>query len=81
MLQLVLTLLVSFGRSNLEPFLTGGGTLAIGSGGFAGGMNFGGGLQYWLRNRIGLRVEFRDHVPSGDFSNHLFEGRIGFAFR
>lgn len=64
-----------------EPFLTAGGTLAIAQGGIAGGVNFGGGVQYWLRKRIGLRIEFRDHIPNQDFSSHLFEGRIGFSFR
>jgi hypothetical protein len=65
----------------LDPFLTGGGTLAFAGGGLFGGLNFGGGVQYWFRKRIGLRVEFRDHIPNQDFSSHLFEGRIGFAFR
>jgi hypothetical protein len=69
------------GHSRWEPFLTGGGTLAMGQGEAAGAVNFGGGVQYWLKNRIGLRIEFRDHVPNQDFSSHLFEGRIGFSFR
>ncbi len=65
----------------LEPFLTGGGTIGGAGGGVFGGINFGGGVQYWMRRRIGLRIEFRDHVPTQDFNSHLFEGRIGFAFR
>lgn len=65
----------------LEPFLTGGGSLGFVSGGAFGGMNFGGGVQYWMRKRIGLRFEFRDHIPTASTSSHLLEGRIGFAFR
>lgn len=65
----------------LEPFITGGVSLALGNGGLAGAANFGGGVQYWLRKRMGLRLEFRDHVPTQSFSYHLFEVRIGIALR
>ncbi len=71
----------SKGKAKLEPFLTGGGTLGFASGGAFGGINFGGGVQYWMRKRVGLRIEFRDHVPTESYSSHLFEGRVGFAFR
>ncbi len=71
----------SRGRSKLEPFLTAGGSVGFVSGGAFGAINFGGGIQYWLRKRIGLRIEFRDHVPPQSYSSHLFEGRIGIAFR
>ncbi len=69
------------GRSRIEPFLTGGGTVGFAAGGAFGGINFGGGIQYWMRNRIGLRFEFRDHVPTQSLNSHLFEGRVGISFR
>jgi len=68
------------GKARVEPFLTGGGTVVI-SGGAYGGINFGGGVHYWMRKRVGLRIEFRDHVPTESFNSHLFEGRIGISFR
>lgn len=62
------------------PFLTGGYSL-----GFRQGtlhiVNFGGGVQYWFRDRLGLRLEFRDHVSPEYISVHLWQGRIGLAFR
>lgn len=64
----------------LAPFVTGGLSVALGSGGGGGGLNFGGGVNYWLRRRVGLRLEFRDHIPAGALNAHLWEGRIGFAF-
>jgi hypothetical protein len=70
----------SHGKSKLEPFITGGFSVAIANG-ILGAANFGGGIQYWRRKRVGLRLEFRDHFPTQSFSDHLFEGRVGFAFR
>jgi hypothetical protein len=63
------------------PFVTGGYSVKFrddeDSG---GGVNIGGGVQYWASNRVGLRVEFRDH--------HFFKGvlnsygvRLGITFR
>jgi hypothetical protein len=63
----------------LVPFVTGGGTFAFSSGA-AGGGNFGGGVQYWLKNRVALRFEFRDHIISSD-SPHFYGFRFGIAFR
>jgi hypothetical protein len=63
----------------LVPFITGGGTVAFSSGA-AGGGNFGGGVQYWLKDRVALRFEFRDHIISSD-SSHFYGFRVGIAFR
>ena len=63
------------------PFVTGGYSLKFrddeDSG---GGVNVGAGVQYWATNRVGLRLEFRDH--------HFFKGvlnfygvRLGVTFR
>jgi hypothetical protein len=67
-------------RPRLEPFITGGVSLALGNG-FGAGANFGGGVQYWLRKKVGLRLEFRDHLPTQSFSDHLLEVRVGIVLR
>ena len=70
-----------FGRpgQKLVPFVTGGGTVAFRTGA-AGGGNFGGGVQYWMKDRVALRLEFRDHIISSD-SPHFYGFRVGIAFR
>lgn len=64
----------------LVPFITGGYSLGFRSE-TAHFANFGLGLSYWFRDRMGLRVEFRDHVRSGDGSVHFWGFRLGVAFR
>lgn len=66
--------------SKLVPFVTGGYSMAFRSGATSSGGNFGGGVQYWMKDHVGLRVEFRDHVFSSD-SPHLFQIRVGLSFR
>jgi hypothetical protein len=63
----------------LVPFVTGGGSIVLGTGPVGGG-NFGGGVQYWMSDRVGLRVEFRDHIFSSD-SPHFYGVRVGFSFK
>jgi hypothetical protein len=63
----------------LVPFVTGGYSLAFREGA-ASGVNFGGGVNYWFRERIGLRLEFRDQVFA-DGATHFYGFRIGLAFR
>ncbi|HXG67653.1 MAG TPA: hypothetical protein VNO70_21305 [Blastocatellia bacterium] len=63
----------------LVPFITGGYSLAF-RGATASGGNFGGGVQYWAKNRLGLRFEFRDHIFSSD-SPHMYQFRVGITFR
>jgi hypothetical protein len=64
------------------PFITGGYSLLFGSGA-AHGLNFGGGVNWWMRDRLALRLEARDHI----FPVHrgptpqAWEFRIGFSFR
>jgi hypothetical protein len=80
--------LVSFNGSyhfnrdrKLSPFVSGGYTLGFRSD-TANLFNFGGGVNYWFRDRVGLRLEFRDHVYSEQSLNiHYLGGRIGFSFR
>lgn len=63
----------------LVPFVTGGFSLAFRNRASGGG-NFGGGVQYWVRPRLGLRFEFRDHIFSSD-TPHLYGFRVGLSFR
>jgi hypothetical protein len=64
----------------LVPFVTGGYTLFFASG-VDNGVNFGGGVNYWFKERVGLRIEVRDHwlVPTSEF--HAIGVRFGIAFR
>ena len=43
-------------------------------------VNLGGGLNYWFRRNIGLRVEFRGY-PGGVDLNSFAEFRVGVSFR
>ena len=61
------------------PFVTGGATVAFTTGATTGG-NLGGGVQYWMKDRVALRFEFRDHIISSD-SAHFYGFRVGLAFR
>ncbi|SRR5712692_898029 len=64
------------------PFITGGYSLLFGSGA-ANGVNFGGGVNWWMRDRLGLRLEARDHIfpVGGGATPQAWEVRIGFSFR
>jgi hypothetical protein len=64
----------------LVPFVTGGYSLFFSSGA-ASGFNVGGGVNYWFGERVGMRIEVRDHVviPSDNFN--LISVRFGIAFR
>lgn len=63
----------------LAPFVTGGGSLAF-RGGAAGGGNIGGGVHYWMRDNVGLRLEVRDFIFSSDSPNTVVF-RVGLSFR
>ena len=66
-------------KQKVVPFVTGGGSIAFRQSA-AGGANFGGGVQYWMKDRVALRFEFRDHIFSSD-SPHFYAFRAGIAFR
>lgn len=63
------------------PFVTGGYTLFASSNGVGNGIHFGGGVNYWFKERIGLRVEVRDHMPIPTEDFHIIGFRFGLAFR
>jgi len=62
------------------PFVTGGYT-GFFRGGYANGVNFGGGVNYWFKPRVGLRFEFRDNVFLQEGSAHFLNVRVGLTFR
>lgn len=64
----------------IVPFVTGGVSLAFRSGAASGGGNFGGGVQYWFKEKVALRVEYRTQVFSSD-RPFLHSFRAGISFR
>ena len=62
------------------PFVTGGYTLLFRSG-TANAFNVGGGVNYWFKERVGLRFEVRHHVPTYTDLTGFYGIRIGLAFR
>jgi hypothetical protein len=63
-----------------EPFVTGGYT-AFFRDGYANGVNFGAGANYWVKPAVGLRLEFRDSVWMQNTREHFFNVRVGVTFR
>lgn len=65
----------------LDPFATAGYSLLFRN--FTANMfNYGGGLNYWFQDNLGLRLEFRDHVRSGVTpAAHYWGIGIGLTFR
>ena len=66
----------------VSPFLTAGYSLGFRNG-HGNLVNFGGGIHWWMKERLGLRLEFRDHVYGigASMPVHFLGGRIGIAFR
>jgi hypothetical protein len=69
-------------RSRLSPFVTAGySRMSSGEGAF-NGWNAAVGTDVWLKPRVGLRVEFRDHVRSdARGSVNYWALRVGVVFR
>ncbi len=65
-----------------SPFVTGGYTyMGSGEGSFSA-WNVAGGLDFWAKNRLGVRVEFRDHVrPDSRGAVQYWTIRAGVVFR
>lgn len=64
----------------LVPFVSGGYSLFFRSE-TANGINFGGGVNYWLKDHIGLRFEIRDHLVVESPDTHFIGFRFGMTFR
>ena len=62
------------------PFVTSGYSLFFRDGGL-NAVNFGGGMNWWFKERLGLRLELRDHILRDYTSIHIVGFRIGLAFR
>ena len=62
------------------PFVTSGYSMVF-RGSAINSVNIGGGANWWFKDRIGLRLELRDHVPLRSGAIHFFGVRIGLAFR
>lgn len=65
-----------------DPFVDAGLSVLFGRGSGVA-VHYGGGLNYWVRRRIGLRLEFRHHLwsPEAGEAIHLVGFRIGLTFR
>ena len=63
---------------SVVPFVNAGASSAVlrGSGRAS---HVGGGLEYWVHEGFGLRLELRDHIPSNEDA-HLWGARIGFVW-
>ena len=70
----------NFRPGKVSPFVTGGYTLFFRNG-TLNGYNFGGGVNYWLSGRTGLRFEVRDNVMPDYEDTHLVGFRFGVTFR
>jgi hypothetical protein len=68
-------------RRQPQLFLTGGLGVAGGHGDATGGPNFRGGVDFWLAERRGVRVEVRDQLLEEYGTTHLVIVRVGFIFR
>lgn len=65
----------------IVPFVTGGYTLGFRSG-TANLMNWGGGVTWWVSQRVGLRTEVRSYEYVGSHAEHFLAGvRFGVQFR
>lgn len=68
-------------ESRVTPFILGGYTGFLGSGGGAHGINIGGGVNLWTRPRMAIRIEARDHILPSEGPLHALEFRFGVTFR
>ena len=73
---------VHLGAARVSPFVTGGYTrMGGGEGGF-NAWNAGAGVDWWTNSRLGLRLDFRDHVrPDFRGTVHYWTVRGGIVFR
>lgn len=66
--------------SKVTPFVTGGYTLFFRSG-VANGVNGGGGINYWFKERMAFRAEFRAQSFAADSDATIYSLRFGLTFR
>ena len=66
-----------FGMGPFRPFVTGGVLLAGNPIRPSFGFNVGGGVNYWIQDRVAVRVEFRDHLLPFGPTLHSYGLRLG----
>jgi len=66
-----------FGMGPFRPFVTGGVLLVGNPIRPSFGLNVGGGVNYWIQDRVAVRVEFRDHLLPIGTTLHSFGLRLG----
>ena len=59
-----------FGSGTFRPFVTGGWTELL-------NFNVGGGVNYWIKDRITVRMELRDHLLRFGPTHHSYGLRLG----
>ncbi len=67
-------------QRKFSPFLVGGYSVTSGEG-TRNLVNYGGGVHYWFREKMGIRLEFRDHLYTDGTERHILSFRIAFALR
>jgi hypothetical protein len=69
-------------NAKVQPFVTGGYTRTFGHNSGHNWGNFGGGVTYWAASRVGLLIEFRDHITREQGTTFQMYGiRLGVAFK
>ena len=66
--------------SKIDPFVAGGYSAQF-RGGVSNLWHAGGGVNYWLRDRLGIRAEFRDHVWVDRNNLQLVDFRFGIVLK
>jgi hypothetical protein len=65
-----------------RPFVTGGYTLGFDGSTSENLFNVGGGVDVWMKSKVGLRLEFRNHIWMEDGeTTHFWAFRVGITFR
>ncbi len=68
-------------RSSFKPFVRGGLTVAFNGDGALSLMHVGGGVDKWINERWGLRLEVRDHLHPRYPGFQVVEFTIGLTFK
>ena len=69
-------------RSRTSPFITGGYSRASSGEGAFDAWNIGAGADVWLKPRVGVRIDVRDHIRLDDRGGvHYWAVRGGVVFR
>jgi len=66
--------------SSFDPFLTAGYSTVIDVFNSTNLFNIGGGTNWWFAPHLGLKLEFRDHLRSGNETSNIATFRFGLAF-